>query len=191
MVYKLITAHTELAITLAEAKAQLNIDPSFTADDTLITACINAASLYIEKIIQSPLMIQTWELQLVDFIDTIKIWKTPVSSITSVSYYDVNEADQSVVNTNYYTDLASVPARIIFKSTYNAPTVFDTRFDAVRIRFVSGYANATAVPADIKEVVKLLVTHFYENRSPEVVGTVVNKFSLTVEKLLHGYVQFV
>jgi uncharacterized phiE125 gp8 family phage protein len=190
MVYKLITEPTELAVTLAEAKAQLNIDPSFTADDTLITACINASALYIEKIIQSPLMNQTWELQLVDFTETIKIWKTPLSSITSVSYYDVNEADQTVSNSNYYTDLASVPARIIFKSNYDAPTVFDTRFDAVRIRFVSGYVNAASVPADIKEVVKLLVTHFYENRSPEVVGTVVNKFSLTVEKLLHGYIPF-
>ena len=34
MIYKLITAATELAITLDEAKAQQNIDTSFTGDDS-------------------------------------------------------------------------------------------------------------------------------------------------------------
>lgn len=186
MVYKLITAPTELAITQAEAKAQLNIETAFTDDDTLITACINAAALYIEKKIQGPLMVQVWELQLYDFIDCIKLHKNPVSAITSVKYYDIANADQDVNSSDYQQDLSSVPARIIFNSTYSYPSVYD-RFDAVRVRFTAGYATAASVPADVKQVVKLLVTHFYEQRSPEITGGTVSKFDLTIEKLLHGH----
>lgn len=183
MVYKLITAPTDTAITLAEAKAQLNIETAFTDDDTLITDCIKAATAYIEGIIQGPVVTQTWELQLTDFAGIIELKKTPVASITSVSYYDASNADQVVSNTNYQTDLSSVPARIIFNDSYSIPTPYD-RFDAVRVRFVCGVAQA-AVPFNIKQVVKLLVAHFYENRTPEVTGSITAKFDLTIEKLLH------
>lgn len=161
MVYKLITAPTELSITLAEAKAQMNIDNLFTGDDTLITSDIHAATLHIEKIIQSPIMAQTWELQLTDFVDTFKIHKTPVASITSLKYDDISNAEQTVDSSEYQTDLSSVPARVILNSGYSSPSVYD-KFDAVRLRFVSGYVDATAVPQDLKKWIKVLVTQFYQ-----------------------------
>lgn len=186
MVYKLITAPTELAITLNEAKAQLNIEQEFTDDDILISACIGASASYVEKIIQGPLMNQVWELQLTDFRETIQLRKTPVSAVGSVKYYDISNVEQTVNSSNYQTDLSSVPARIIFNSSYSSPSVYD-RFDAVLARFTSGYTDATTVPADIKQVIKLLVTHFYENRSPEISGATTAKFDLTIEKLLSGH----
>lgn len=185
MVYKLITAPSELAITLAEAKAQLNVEAAFTDDDVLITACINAAAKYIEKLIQGPLMSQVWELQQTGFVQCFEVNKTPVASVTSLSYYDIANADTVVNSSNYQQDLSSVPARIILNSAYSSPSVYD-RFDAVRLRFTSGYATAAAVPEDVKQVVKLLVTHFYEQRSPEITGTI-SKFDLTIEKLLNGH----
>ncbi|MFZ2905332.1 MAG: head-tail connector protein [Cyclobacteriaceae bacterium] len=186
MVYKLITAPTELAITLAEAKAQLNVETAFTDDDTLITACIKAAALYVEKVIQGPVMSQVWELQLTDFLSTIELNKGLISTIDSLKYYDSAEADQTVAASNYQTDLSNVPARLILKSTYVQPTVYD-RFDAVRVRFTAGYATASNVPEDVKQVIKLLVTHFYEYRSPEITGGAISKFDLTIEKLLSGH----
>lgn len=186
MVYKLITAPTELAIKLAEAKAQLNIETAFTDDDNLIAACIKAAALYVEKIIQGPLMTQVWELQLVDFVSCIKLHKKPVTTFTSLKYYDTVNSDITIDPSNYQQDLSSVPARIIFNSAYSFPSVYD-RFDAVRARFTSGYANADSVPEDIKQVIKLLVTHFYEQRSPEITGGTTSKFDLTVEKLLSAH----
>lgn len=186
MVYKLITAPTELAITLVEAKAQLNIETAFTDDDTLIVACIHAAAQYVEKIIQGPLMTQVWEAQLTDFVECIKLQKNPVTTFTSLKYYNISNVDTTVDPSNYQQDLSSVPARIILNSTFSSPTVYD-RFDAVRARFTAGYADAAAVPADVKQVIKLLVTHFYEQRSPEITGGTISKFDLTIEKLLNGH----
>lgn len=190
MVYKLITAPTELALTLADAKAQLNIELAFTADDALIESYIRAADAYVEKVIQGPLMAQSWEAQLTDFKACIKLQKNNVTAITSIKYYDGANGDIAVAGSNYQTDLASVPARIIFNSTYSVPTVYD-RFDAVRVLFSAGYANAGAVPYDIRQALKLLVTHFYENRMPEVVGAITAQFNLTLEKLLFAHRQWV
>lgn len=186
MVYKLITAPTELAITLAEAKAQLNIETTFTDDDTLITASIHAAAKYVEKLIQGPLMSQVWELQLEDFKQIIEVQKGLISTVDSLKYYDSANADTTVAASNYQQDLSSVPARIILNSAYSSPSVYD-RFDAVRLRFTAGYATAATVPEDVKQVIKLLVTHFYEQRSPEVTGSIISKFDLTIEKLLNGH----
>lgn len=163
MVYKLITAPTELAVSLPNAKAQLNIEAAFTDDDTLITDCINAAALYVEKIIQGPVMTQTWEAQMADFKELIRLEKNPVTAITSIKYQDIADDPQTVDPANYQEDLASVPARIIFNSAFSAPTVYD-RFDAVQVRFVAGYTNEAALPGDLKMWIKILLTQFYESR---------------------------
>jgi len=162
MIYKLITAATELAITLDEAKAQQNIDTSFTGDDSILTGCIHAAALHIEKIIQGPVMAQVWEAQSSDFFTVFELDKKP-TSITTLKYFDISNAEQTVNSSNYEQDLASVPARVIMNTGYSLPSVYD-RFDAVNIRFACGYANATAVPYDLKQWVKVLVTRFYQNR---------------------------
>lgn len=168
MIYKLITASTELPITLAEAKAQLNIESSFTDDDTLITSCIYAAGKYMENLLQHPLMEQVWELQLADFKTRVLVQKKPVS-IDSIKYDDIDNTDQTVTSTNYQVITDTVPALIVFYSSYAFPTVRDERLDAVRIRFTSGYADATVVPEDIKLQIKILVTQYYEHRDMNMV----------------------
>lgn len=168
MIYKLITPATELPITLAEAKAQLNIEASFTDDDALITSCIYAAGKYIENLLQQPLMEQVWELQLADFKTRILVQKKPVT-IDSIKYSDAANNEQTVATSNYQVITDTVPALIVFYSSYSFPVVRDERLDAVRIRFTSGYADATAVPEDIKRHIKVLVTQYYEHRDMNMV----------------------
>lgn len=165
MVYKLITAPTEPAITVEEAKAQLHIDTSFTDDDVFLASAIQSAGLLIEKLIQHPLMAQVWELQANTFVQCFELYKVPVaeSPALTLKYSDGANAEQTVNAANYQVDLASEPSRVILNSSFAVPTVYD-RFDAVRLRFTAGYANAAAVPEDLKTWVKILVTEFYEYR---------------------------
>lgn len=163
LVYKQTTPPAQLAITLDEAKAQLNVETAFTDDDPLITSMINAAALFVEKIIQGPLMTQAWEVYAEDWEDVFEIQKERITAVGSVKYYDSNNADQTVNPSDYQEDLSSVPARIIFNSSFAAPDVYD-RFDAIRIAITAGYANAAAVPEDLKRWIKVLVTQFYESR---------------------------
>lgn len=190
MVYKLITPPTALALTLEDAKGQLNIDLEFTLDDLLIESYIHAAAAFVEKRIQGALMAQTWEAQLADFKSCIELLKSNISDITSVKYYDSANADITVGTSNYQKDLASVPARLIFNSSYAWPTVYD-RFDAIRVGFTAGFASAAAVPYDIRIALKMLVTHYYENRSPEVVGASIAQFELSVDKHLANHMLWV
>lgn len=190
MVYKLITAPTALALTLDDAKSQLNIEPEFTQDDSLIESCIHAAAAFVEKRMQGALMAQTWEAQLIDFKSTIELKKSNITDITAVKYYNLSNVDTTVNSSDYQKDLASVPARLIFNTGYAWPSVYD-RFDAVRVTFSAGYASAAAVPYDLRMALKLLVTHFYENRSPEIVGNIIVRFEMSVDKIVANHMLWV
>ena len=66
------------------------------------------------------------------------------------------------------------------------PTIYD-RFEAMVIRFTLGYANAGAVPEDIKLAIKLLLATWYENRQTVVTGTQVNDIPMTYQFIMETY----
>jgi hypothetical protein len=54
----------------------------------------------------------------------------------------------------------------------------------VIVKFDCGYGGQSAVPATLKEAMKLLIGTWYENRESVVVGTIVAKLPDAVESLL-------
>lgn len=162
---KIVTAAANPPVTLTEAKAHLRVD--FTNDDTLITTLINVAAEYAENRLGRALITQTWDLYLDEFPSKtiIEIPFSPLQSITFVKYYDKDNVLQTWATSNYDVDTISEPARVIqsntgnsFPSTYNRP-------NAVNVRFIAGYgATSVNVPEIIRAGIKLLISHFYENR---------------------------
>ena len=191
-VYKVITPATLLPISLAEAKAQLNIAPAFADDDAFITDCIKAAANFVADHLQGPLMQTEYELQMSGWDKSplpteegagIQLWKCPVVSLTSLKYFDLLNVDQTVAPGNYTLDNSGTPGRLIFASGYSLPGTFQ-RFDSVRLRFIAGYAAQADVPFKVKQAVQWVMSQFYLHRSPQVVGVSVSPLELTVEKLL-------
>jgi uncharacterized phiE125 gp8 family phage protein len=156
---KTVTAATDTCVTLAEAKLHLKVEN--TTDDSLITILIKAAQDAVESFTNRVLMSTTFELQLDEFCMEIKLPVAPVSSVSSVKYYDETNSEQTMAAGNYFYSVDQEPMEIEF---ITSQSVYTYRQNALNIQFVAGYANAAAVPNALKQAVLLLVGDMYENR---------------------------
>ena len=168
MALKLITAPSTLPVTLAEAKAHLRIDHA--DEDTLITAFLHTAVAGAEHETGRALMAQTWEVTLDAFPDAVELTRTPVQSITSVTYANSAGAPTVLSNVFYSLDAADEFGWAYVVPAYDGawPETRD-EINAVKVRYVAGYASAAEVPAAIKSWILLQVGALYENRESEAV----------------------
>lgn len=148
--FKVIIAVTTEPITRAEAKLHLGLDDISGShpDDAIVDALITGAREYGERYTGHGLAAQTLELSLDMFPGCdgrIDLPRSPVASITSVKYTDYDGVEQTITSTAYALSLYG-DARML-APTYNNqwPTARDIP-DAVRIRYVTGYAASGAAP---------------------------------------------
>ncbi len=174
-------------ITIAEAKIYIRVDGS--DEDSLITDMIKMARLKIESYTSRAFINQTFDYfidmfpsnfrrepwwdgtrtgrsdhHLFNQSDFLKLPKSPVTSITSISTFAADNTETTFDASNFRLDNASVPARIVLNDNAVWPSdLRDTQ--AVKIVFVAGYgATAADVPALVKQATYSLVAHYYENR---------------------------
>lgn len=182
MALKLITAPADSITDLATAKAHLNV--THTSDDTLIQAYLDAASAHLDGkdgITGRAMLEQTWELVLDDFpCGPIKLALPPLQSVTSIKYLDDNGTEQTLSTDDYVVDADSEPGWVAPVDAW--PSTYDT-VNAVRIRFVAGYA---AVPAPLVAAALLMVGDLYANREAQVTGETVME-NKTVLRLVRPY----
>lgn len=163
MKFKLITAQTDWAVTLADVKAHLRVDS--TDDEDYIQNLIYAAQAQISEDYDLSLNAETWEAYLDKFPNgTIELDFWPVASITSVKYTDEDETEQTVSTSYYSTDVTGKPARIVPNSGYTWPETHDSTANAVQIRFTTGFTSPAVIPADIKQAMYLIIADWYDNR---------------------------
>jgi uncharacterized phiE125 gp8 family phage protein len=183
MSLKLITAPAAEPVSLVEAKAHLRVD--VTDDDTLITALIVAAREAAEHITGRSLMPATWELALDGFVDAIDLPRPPLLSITSVKYVDTSGDQQTVANGAWMLDSYSEPGRLMPSYGECWPAT-RAQANAVLIRYTAGYANAAAVPQQIKNWMLLRIGMLYENRESVVTGVTLTELPY-VDRMLDAY----
>lgn len=165
-------------ITLGEAKAHLRVD--LTDDDALITALIVAARQYAESETGRSLITQSWRLILDGFPggrgpgtngsissllpgNAILLDQAPVQSISSIQYLDTGGAWQTLPESEWVAELQSAPARITPAFGKTWPTALP-QIGSVKVEFVAGYGEASAVPQGIKIWMLLRLAALYENR---------------------------
>lgn len=155
--YKLITPATIDPVSVTELKEDIGI--YHTEKDNILLMNIKSATDYAERHTGRQLLPATWELHLDVFTEFVCLKKCPVTSVTSIKYFDVNNTEQTLVaDTDYFVDLTE-PAIVQFA---NVLMVYP-RPDAIKIRFASGYANAAAVPSLIKKSIILMAGSLYQN----------------------------
>ena len=189
---KLITAAADVPVTLTEAKAHLRVD--FSTDDTLISTLTKVATEYCERRLARAIITQTWEQYLDEFpcdTDTIEVKLPTLQTLTSIKYYDSDNVLQTWDASNYEVDAISEPAKVRLASGKSFPGTYD-RLNAVIIKFNAGYgAASTNIHETIRQAIKLLISHFYENREgintlgqymdlpiPKAVDLLLNSFSV-------------
>ena len=150
-------------ITLVEAKAHLRVD--FSDEDDYIDTLIVSARRYCEAYCNRVFITQTWRQNLSEWVNPIQLKVNPVISVTSLKYYDTDEAQQTITDNanNYQKDLNSDVAKI-YEGLVNTFPAIGSTINPIEIITVCGYGAASDVPDDIKHAIKLMVSWMYENR---------------------------
>ena len=163
MSWQITTEPATEPITLVEAKAHLRVD--FSDEDDYIDTLIVSARRYCEAYCNRVFITQTWRQNLSEWVNPIQLKVNPVISVTSLKYYDTNEAQQTITDNanNYQKDLNSDVAKIYDGLVNTFPAIGST-INPIEIITVCGYGAAADVPDDIKHAIKFMVSYFYENR---------------------------
>jgi uncharacterized phiE125 gp8 family phage protein len=92
----------------------------------------------------------------------------PLSSVTSITYTDAAGASQTVATTVYDVNTTTQPGFIHLKYNQFWPTSLRQDIalpDVVVITYVAGYGTTgAAVPDTVRQAIKLLALHLFENR---------------------------
>lgn len=180
----LVTAPATEPVTLAEAKAHLRVDVA--DDDTLIAALIVAAREHAERFTHRALITQTWDWSVDGFPAIIVLPKPRLVSVTSITYMDSVGNSQTLAVSNYTVDGKSEPGRIV-PAFGNQWPVTQGVINAVTVRFVAGYGDASAVPQGIKQAMLLMVGHWYDHREAVAHAQTVVEVPMAVDMLLMGH----
>ncbi|MCB0190639.1 MAG: head-tail connector protein [Anaerolineae bacterium] len=171
-------------LSVSALKNHLRVDLS--DDDELIAAYLEAARDYVEKTTRRSLVTQTWRLSLDGWpaCDEIILPRPPLQSVTSIVYYDSEGASNTLASSAYDVDIDSEPGRVVLKHGESWPSTTLRPMNPVQVTYVAGYGLAADVPSYLVHLIRLLVSHWYENREPVVVGSIVGNIPLAVDSLI-------
>lgn len=163
-------------ISTSEMKDHSRVDLS--ADDDLIDTYIQAARYQAEEMTRRSFLETTWELVLDDWPidDVLPIPRPPLRSIDSIDYTDEDGGSNTFSSSDYLVITNSLPGRVVLDNTTDWPTDDLEPYGGITVTFKAGYgADSTDgrsdVPDPIRQAVRMMVAHFYENRESVVIGT--------------------
>lgn len=153
-----------LPVDLAEAKAYLRVDHDH--EDELITALLRAATAAVEAMSGQHLIEQGWSVLLDDWPagGVICLAVGPVLAVDEIRLHSAEGAYAVIDEAHYYVDAASRPARLVLR-----PDRIWARpgrlANGIEIRLRSGFGPAaTDVPDELRQAIRSLAAHWYENR---------------------------
>jgi hypothetical protein len=172
----------------------------------VITALTRSAREYCEVKTGRQLITATWQLVLDSFYDqrytqygsfsdlrygkynslnnwAIRVPRSPLQAVTSITYIDPSGITQTLDPSQYQVDLVSEPARVA--PAYAIPwPVTRSVMAAITVTFRAGFGDqASEVPDGIRQAMRLLIAHWYENRYA-VTDFATSKVPLAVDTLL-------
>lgn len=155
-------------VTSTEIKLALHIDDA--TEDALISSWIKTGRELAEGFLRRALITQTIIVTYDDFPRTpFLLPRSPVQSITSITYYDTTNTSATVNLNSFIIDVSADPARIDLGYGEVWPAVVLRPMSGVVVRYVAGYGDAaTAVPAAVKDAIMLYCGYRNENRTGEI-----------------------
>lgn len=148
-------------MTLREAKKQLEIPSSESDHDEQLAELIREAREQWEHDTDTATLTQTLSVTVPYFWDGIELPRRPVQSITSITYYDGSNAQQTLSTDIYQLD---APGRLIrLKYLQNWPTTA-VRWDAITVTYVAGYQSRADVPGMARRAMLLQLGRWFEDR---------------------------
>jgi len=211
--YRQLTAPAIEPVTLAQAKAQMNVDTGFTDDDALITGYIIAARQFCEEWMQRAIFNRSVQFTCDNFpypdysattnpVDRHcmygKFWHQSAIqlpfpncvSVESITYLDNTATQQTVDAATYFVDVNGEPARIVPKNNLFWPYLDSYLPGSVTVTFTAGsYGDGETddnCPQAIKQAILMLVSYWYGHRDAAETGAP-KAIEFAVEALLGAY----
>lgn len=169
------------------AKAYSKIESD--EEDALVAGLIAAAVDHFDGysgILGQALLEQTWA-QSFDRFPACRRLRLPLGPLLGddparIAYFDAAGAAQTFSDFHTVTDAIGPLLILVDGATWPSTA---TRPDAVTVTWTCGFgATAADVPPSIIHAVKLLVTHWYENRGPVVIGTISADLAWSIDQLI-------
>jgi uncharacterized phiE125 gp8 family phage protein len=175
-----------LAIANGDYSVNIVLDPADVSEDTYLTSLITAARQYCEEYQNRAYITQTWEMSLQYFLNyEIEVPKGKLQTIDSITYKNSAGIVATLAeNTGYVYSTRGVVGRITPPYGKWYPTFTPFPLDAIIITFTCGYGDAVDVPERVKQAMKLLISHWYENRVIMSDTKVAQDVRFTLEALL-------
>ncbi len=188
---KIESARTTWAISLAEAKAHLRIDSSYTGDDAYITSLIKMAQNIVEK--EAGMLMTEVEMKYIadGFLPVIDLGFSG-NAVAHVKYNDSSGTQQTLtVDTDYKVsnlDYPNATVKIYPTSGTSWPTTEDAP-DCVEVKFDAGPSEALQIPEGLIQAMYLVIGRYFEMRQDVISGTIVYQVPLGAQHLINQYKQ--
>jgi uncharacterized phiE125 gp8 family phage protein len=186
---ELVTPDTAYPVTLDETRQHLGVAAG--DDDDRLQTYIAAVTAWAEKAVRGgiAIMTQTWDYKANDFprgSSNLTLPNPPLQSVTSVTYFDTSGTQQTLIEGTDFRVLTPWKHNGFLEPIDDAywPEVDDDRSDAVTIRFVAGYTSRSNVPENLKHAIKMMISHWNENREAVITGTIATEIPQGVEALM-------
>ena len=157
MVYKVITSPNFDAVSLAEVKAQLNIESGYTDDDTYLSSKIAVWTKYVEDYCKIILRDSVIECRINPIGDVGVFIPSPATAINTITFYKDGISD-TVDVANYEINTFSDPHVIAPKYGYEWP-----ENDYIVLNLDCGYADGS-LPQIARDAIIIKVAEAYDNR---------------------------
>lgn len=150
-------------LSLAQAKSFLRVEHA--DEDELIVELAAAARALVEARTRRVLMAQVWRLTLDRWPadGRLRLPLAPLRSVVAARVYDTAGVAQTLDTQNFVVETQPCPAMLCFVPW--AVAVPGRTHGGIEIDIEAGYGAAPVdVPAPLRQAVRLLVAHWYENR---------------------------
>jgi len=171
-------------VTVDDIKAHSRVD--LADEDGWIRDAISAARRLCETFTKRAFVTQTLRLSL----DQMPAWefylpRPPLVSVTTIKYQDSSNVQQTISGSAYTVDTYSEPGRITPAYNTSWPTGI-VHTNAIEVIYVAGYGAASAVPASIKQAIKMTVESWYQERGTQVIDQTVAELPMSAKSLLRA-----
>ena len=165
MALKLVTDAASEPVTRAEAALFMRYTGSLQND--VIDSLIVAATRYVQNWCNTQFVNATFEYYTDSFDCGIDLPIGPISSVSSITYQDLDDATQTLATTVYGTDLISPVNKIFLKQNQSWPSVLEEP-NSIKVSFTAGYgATAADTPDAAKTAIKMVGADMFEHREAQ------------------------
>jgi len=165
----LLTAPAVEPVALDEAKAFLRVEHS--DDDAVIAALVAGSRIHVEAQTRRALITQNWRMSIDAWPQDgrLLVRPAPLQTLDAARVYDFEGVAHQVDTQAFVADLAN-SALIFAPWALPAPGRLAA---GIEVDVTAGYGDgALDVPEALRQAIRLLTAHWYENRGLAAVGTV-------------------